>query len=1096
MPPPSKVKRFAAGSFGLPPQKQRLSSTDGSENASERERICRQKLEALAQDFGKLPEFNKLMYNDDNVLTTLNVQLKNPKYKAKFDVKMDGSVAVCDYEVTVRGVETITGTVTAGSKKLARKNAARAVLTQLDKPTVDELEEVTKWMVAGHRSNIGAVEVPVAKDFGPAGHTVTVRWTVGDHSFEGKGTSKSLKVADLYAMQDLYCQTLKMPSHHQLPSQASQSSHLPNNKSMRSPAVPASKAAKAAPIADELSKADACQMNVMRSNVASKMKVKQQEATVPSQGGFSCTLTWTWTDTGGLVQHKTVTRQGTSKAMAKAAASKAMLVEIGVIDQVSSQESAKATSIRNMISTNIAKAVQTAAPFIRDTNCSVWRLFLPPLLEALVQRCDQRLMEPVLDAIRQADVKMPTDIWESLLSLASTAVDEEFCKTVINGVKSAALDPRYFISTQALEYYQSQSWLLALEFNAEICSSINSIHHRGGKDVVNVLCELTKSQLPLMFLKGDVNSEYMKTPLKEDDMVLLVPYVGGYQWGKGLLCVLSKHKTENYAINITCKIINRLQWDVSDAVFAHEKFGVFHVNSTTTNKRMMQSLLVLTHKMLPINVSAVSIELTVFQSTTQGYQYDKTLQRILIEKKEGSVRDSGIRNLPLHTNIPLTEAQSEACRSALSNAITLIQGPPGTGKTQVACAIIDCWRRASHEKILAVADSNVAADNLIEGLAMRGINALRIGFGSESLLQEESLKDLGRYDRYRSLRAAGMHKEANSMRMLMIQEAVKQHQVIIATCVGSGNDILAGYTFPYVVIDECAQAIEASNLIPIGKGCKQLVLIGDHKQLRPTIISPEAANLGLSVSLLERLVTARAAPVHLLDAQRRMHPSISEFPNKQFYRGVVKDAIEEGSRPPVRGFSWPSRGYNIAFIDASAGGPNGQFETTVGTSKSNALEVEILLIVLKSIIDARDVRESQIGVLTAYDSQKWLLKRRIAQMDDINSHLIEVDSVDGFQGKEKELVIFSAVRSNLQKEVGFLRDPRRMNVMLTRARRGLIVIADKYTIMNDNANWRPYVEYVTDRVLDIHISELNMFLQTPSHRLESIVRRARSGTYP
>ncbi|CDR96420.1 regulator of nonsense transcripts, putative [Babesia bigemina] len=1077
---PSKAKSVFSDNADLPSQKKRITTAATSADMGPSGSASLYKLEQMAAGFGKIPEFNKLMYNDDNVLMTLNVQLKNTRYKANMDVFMDKSAAVCKYDISVNGGEKITGTTTATNKKAARKNAARCMLMHMDKPTVEEIEEITKWMVAGHRNNIGAREEPVSKEFGPLGHTVTLRWRCDDHSFYGKGVSNSLKLAELYAMQDLYCQTHKFPTLQQ------EAKVLRPVKLNATPTITkaSAKASRPEPIIDELSKADVCHMNTLRNSMVNKMKVKQHEVITQSRGGFLCTLTWEWLDTNGQVEKRTVAKQGTSKALAKAAASKAILVEVGVIDPVTREESSHASSIRSSITKNIARAVQAATEFVRKTNCSVWRLFMPQLVEALVQRGDRELVTPLLESITAADVEIPTDIWETLLSLSSIAVDEMFCKAILHGIKHLTLDSRYFISEKAQKVYQKQSWLLALEFNAEMCSNLASLQSRGGKDVVSLLCDNTKSQLPLMFLKGTVNSEYSKSPLREDDMVLLVPYNGVYQWGDGLVAIVSKHKSENYEASLTCKVVNRLKWDPTDAIYEHNRFGVFFVNNTTTNKRMMQALLAITHKMLPVN------------SNAQGYHYNKDLQRILIESDKDSVADLELNNAALPTSIPLTPSQSDACKSALTNPLTLIQGPPGTGKTQVACAIIDCWRQQTKEKILAVADSNVAADNLIEGLNSRGIHALRIGFGSESLLQEESLKRLAKYGRYKSLKESGYYKEANSLRMAMITEAIRQHQVIIATCVGSGNDILSSYSFPYVVIDECAQSIEASNLIPIGKGCKQLVLIGDHKQLRPTIISPEAAAQGLSISLLERLVSAQVATVHVLDVQRRMHPSISEFPNKHFYRGAVRDAVSESSRPPVRGFKWPTRGYNIAFIDASAGCPNSQFESNVGTSKANALEADIVAIVLKSIIEARDVRESQIGILTAYDAQKWMLKRKLNQIDSVKGQAIEIDSVDGFQGKEKELIIFSAVRSNLQKDVGFLRDPRRMNVMLTRARRGLIVIADKYTIMNDIANWRPYVEYITDRVLDIHISELNMFLDSPSNRLDGIVRQVRTGWYP
>lgn len=1028
-------------------------------------------LDGMSTKFGKNSEFNRLMYNDDNVLMTLNVKLKNPKYKATIDVTMDHTTALCTYSVTLNGGKFIAGTTTASSKKAARKDAARKILARMECPTTEELEEITKWMVAGHRSNIAAQEMQLSKDFSPAGHIVTLRWTVGNNTFDGYGTSNSLKLAEMYALQDLYCKTQGLAQQVQ---STGETDHLPKAKST---------VTKEPAFVDELSKADACQMNVMRNTIANRMKVTQKESIVASGGGFDCTLRWSWTDPSGSTQQKVVCKHGTSKALAKAAASKAMMVEVGLIDSVSPQESAKATAIRDLMRTNLAKAVQDAAEFLQQTNCSVWRLFLPQLMDLIVQRCDRALVSPILGALSAANVKLPTDIWESILYLASMSIDETFCKTVINGIKNLNLDPRYFVSTRALEYYKTQSWLLSLEFNAEICSNITSIQGRGGKEVLSLLCNLTKTQLPLMFLAAEASHDYLKAPLKEEDMVMVVPHDRTYLWEKGLLCNLSKHKSEDGNVGITCKILNKINWETSDEVFDHKKFGVFLVTSTTTNKRMLQALQGITHRMLPINSSA------------HGYYYDKDLQRILLEDPDESLPQERTDNVVVRTNIPLTEAQFEACKSAIVNAVTLIQGPPGTGKTQVACAIIDCYRRASHEKILAVADSNVAADNLVEGLNRRGINALRIGFGTDSLLQEESLKGLAKYERYRMLRAAGMHKEANSLRAVMILEAVRKHQVIIATCIGSGNDILNGYSFPYVVIDECAQSIEASNLIPIGKGCKQLVLIGDHKQLRPTIVSQDASRGGLSISFLERLVSSKVAPVHLLDVQRRMHPSISEFPNYQFYGGRISDAIPDNARPHVKGFKWPNHGYNVAFIDVSSGHPQSHFETVVGTSRSNMLEAEVLLAVLRSILDAGDVAESQIGILTPYDAQKWLLKRKIQQLDNINAQNIEVDSVDGFQGKEKELILFSAVRSNMQKDVGFLRDPRRMNVMMTRARRGLIIIADRYTIMNERDHWKPYMDYVVNRGLDIHISQLNAFLDKPSDRLNDLIQQAMKGAY-
>eukprot|EP00371_Babesia_bovis_P002669 XP_001611316.1 regulator of nonsense transcripts [Babesia bovis T2Bo] len=1083
-------KRAAVKRGGILPQRKRLSTGIDSEQSAIDDKESNERLLELSKQFGAKPEFNRHIYDDDHVMMTYRVLLRDSRYKVDLDVDMEGTHAVGRYTFSKDGSEVTSGVVVSTNKKSAQRSAARRILAHVDAPNTDQLMEITKWIVSSHKRITGVKESVLSDEFGPSGHVVTMKWTIADKEFVGQGTSNSLTLAGMYASQELYCLTLHLATTSAVAALSSMKKPMSGDlKAITEPnatnnheTVP--KAPSALMKSSELSKEDAAQMITIRSSIANRMKITQEESGKAVPGGFEWTLLWQWEGTDKTVEKKVTKGYGLSKTAAKAAASKAMLVDIGFIDEITAEESAEASSIRNVIPKNLGEAVKKAVPFIARTNCSVWRLFLPQLMDAIVYQCDNSLMKPILDVIVKADLELPSDIWDSLLYSAYSAIDETFCRTILHGIKNLKLDPNYFLSPKAQAYYQKQSWLLALEFNAENCANITSLESRSGKDVVSIVGNLVRTQLPLLFLQGESTAEYLKNSLKEDDLVLLVPRDTTYQWGRGILCILTKHKNENQSINITCKVIRNLNPETSDSIYSEATFGVFHVNSSITNKRMMQALMSITHRMMPLN------------SSNTPYYYDKELLKLIVEREPQSVKEVDCSNLPLSTRIPLTDTQAAACRYALSHPLTLIQGPPGTGKTQVACAIIDCLIRKTSEKILAVADSNVAADNLIEGLDRRGIQALRVGFGSESLLQEESLKRCTRYGRYRYLRESGMHKEANSMRVLMILDAIKTHQVIIATCVGSGNDVLAGYSFPYVIIDECAQSIEPSNLIPIGKGCRQLVLIGDHMQLRPTIISTEAASEGLSSSLLENLVNANVGKVHLLDVQRRMHPSISEFPNNQFYKGLITDAIEENSRNPIKGFEWPSPAYNIAFIDASSGGPNGQFESVVGTSRSNALEVEIILMLLKSFLDAGDVRESDIGILTAYDAQKWQLRRKVNQMFGINAQAIEIDSVDGFQGKEKELILFSGVRSNNHKDIGFLKDPRRMNVMLTRARRGLIVVADKFTIMNDISNWRRYMDYITDRVLDIHISQLNKHLHTPSPQLESIVSRAKTGKYP
>eukprot|EP00921_Rhytidocystis_pertsovi_P009173 GHVQ01014764.1.p1 GENE.GHVQ01014764.1~~GHVQ01014764.1.p1 ORF type:complete len:1556 (+),score=150.82 GHVQ01014764.1:209-4876(+) len=460
--------------------------------------------------------------------------------------------------------------------------------------------------------------------------------------------------------------------------------------------------------------------------------------------------------------------------------------------------------------------------------------------------------------------------------------------------------------------------------------------------------------------------------------------------------------------------------------------------------------------------------------------------RILHAPQSSMLATLDMSRVRLPTDLPLTPAQTTAVVAALTRRLTLVQGPPGTGKTHVACAIIDSWQLEDRtKKILAVADSNVAADNLIEGLKRRRIKAVRVGTGSDIDFQDDAISELGKFPEYKSMKERGMHREARVLRMNLFREAVRRYHIVIATCIGSGHEMFEDEYFPRVIIDECAQSIEPSNLIPLGKSSERVVLIGDHKQLPPTIISPEAAERGLDVSLLERFVGCNIGPVHLLDTQRRMHPSISEFPNMQFYQGKLKNEdVNDMNRPPVKGFRWPSRHCRVCLVDVSPAvqGSHDGFERTQGTSKYNLMEIPAVLAIIRSILESDGVPPKQIGVLTPYDAQKIRLRRAVQDSFPYEiASQIEIDSVDGFQGKEKEMVLFSAVRSNSRGEIGFLRDPRRMNVMLTRAKRGLVVVGDQNTLWGDADNWRPWVDWIRQQRSVLRHTHLNEYLDYASY---------------
>ncbi|GAW78874.1 hypothetical protein, conserved [Plasmodium gonderi] len=640
--------------------------------------------------------------------------------------------------------------------------------------------------------------------------------------------------------------------------------------------------------------------------------------------------------------------------------------------------------------------------------------------------------------------------------------------------------------------------------------------------------------------------EWMKsTQMREDDIVLLKPcdllLTDEDAWASSLIGTITSTKSDNTIYNINVRIFSAE--NTRKANVKYSKYKLFLLLNIVTHERMLQALRSITFiSSIPTTYQSPYVftpeirflilhsynkyskhiaqtgklnnEIAEYEKIKMDFHNNESMknnaQEDLLSQYSGQAKNPYedllndalnrqigkthtddidkylIESINLPTNLPLNDSQKLACLSALTRRLTLVQGPPGTGKTHVACAIIDSWHRQnSNKKILAVADSNVAANNLVEGLKKRNIQAVRVGAGSDSDFHEEAIMDFHRYKDLLKLRKNNLQKEAKVMKALLFLEAVKKYNVVIATCVGSGHEIFDNEKFERVIIDECAQSIEPSNLIPLGHYCNNLVLIGDHKQLPPTIISSDATKLGLDKSLLERFVMAKIAPVHLLTTQRRMHLSICTFPNIHFYDNKLKtENVTEENRPIIKGFLWPNPKCRLAFIDVSLGKQGSKFENAYGTSKFNLYEIEPLISVLKSIVNEGCVSVDEIGILTAYDAQKVKLKKAVQDAFPYEAACrIEIDSIDGFQGKEKDLILFSAVRSNANNELGFLKDARRLNVMLTRAKRGVILFGDQFTLANDPENWLPWLNWISSKRAVVHITKLNEHLENADYSL-------------
>lgn len=444
----------------------------------------------------------------------------------------------------------------------------------------------------------------------------------------------------------------------------------------------------------------------------------------------------------------------------------------------------------------------------------------------------------------------------------------------------------------------------------------------------------------------------------------------------------------------------------------------------------------------------------------------------------------------------LNASQSLAVQGAVSNRLTLVQGPPGTGKTAVAIRILQHWARIAKAEanpgfnpapILATSDSNIAVDNLVEGCANIGLKVVRLG--RPEAIRPELLRHC--IDRPSENKGSGGGYggggyggggSASGFKERM--KTLKNAQVVCCTCIGSGGDILDSMTFERVLVDEATQATEPAVLVPLTRGCRQLVLVGDHCQLPPTVLSTRAEEEGLGVPLFSRMV-ACGVPPFMLDTQYRMHPGISMFPSDLFYGGKLNDGVSPPERRPLQGFPWPREEFPVAFIPVTE-----SFEIDDGVSKANEAEAIEVCNAVVALLEGGQCTVSDIAVVTPYSAQVRLIRRQLREMLPRGPPFVEVASTDGFQGREKEAVVFSAVRSNSYGTVGFVSDWRRINVSFTRARRALIVVGNPDTLRRgDPDTFGAWIQWA-----DAHGVNMNNPGKPRGRYEPEVLRKIRGGT--
>ncbi|KAL3878418.1 hypothetical protein ACJMK2_030771 [Sinanodonta woodiana] len=445
-------------------------------------------------------------------------------------------------------------------------------------------------------------------------------------------------------------------------------------------------------------------------------------------------------------------------------------------------------------------------------------------------------------------------------------------------------------------------------------------------------------------------------------------------------------------------------------------------------------------------------------------------------------------------NNSLDESQKEAVKFALQQReVAIVHGPPGTGKTTTVIEII-LQAVKQGLKVLACAPSNIAVDNLVERLADHKQKIVRIGHPARVLphIQKYSLdallssseetrlvedvrkeldsslstlkktRDRGEKQRLREdmkhLRKELMQREQTATR-----DILKRANVVLVTLTSATEDgpmkLLNEEHFDLVVIDECSQALEAACWIALLRAPK-CVLAGDHLQLPPTILSKEAAKEGLEVTLMERVLKLYCDKVmKMLTCQYRMNELIMQWSSDQLYQGklVADQSVRHHllrELPSVTDCEETST--PLMFIDTT-GCELRELDLPEEISKGNEGEADIVAAYVQKLI-SNGLSPEDIAVIAPYNLQVELIRLRLSQQYP----KLEVKSVDGFQGREKEAVVISLVRSNPIGEVGFLAENRRINVAVTRARRHLCVIGDSETVSHDKF-LKTLVEYLTTK---------------------------------
>ncbi|CAK9077139.1 Isocitrate lyase (ICL) (Isocitrase) (Isocitratsysase) [Durusdinium trenchii] len=864
----------------------------------------------------------------------------------------------------------------------------------------------------------------------------------------------------------------------------------------------------------QLSDAAAGELVVRHNLVVLRRRVKVKDEVLAHEAGYHCVLRWFWDDPSGEAREARVSALGGKKRIAKAEAMRRMLQEQG-FEALEVSALNEAAGVRALAKDSGPAAASSACDFMSRWPPSYWSLVLLDVWRQSLALRDTKALEVLGRAVRELPREgLGPRLWESLLDAPAHVACGATAAEALRALQGTRLDAAQFPSAAHRDYFQHFRLLMAMERVGANQAMVEELRTQAEAPYLRmrqqhfVLPYLTLvpprdwdgsllsslRQGDVVYLRSDERDHLavvttivkdtghnVAPPRRQEwfDVYGLESEVTAFRWsharptGRARSRVLAGvTRTVHFGtlgLRAAALYVRFLEWvgvvvkvrswmgkkkgTLKNAALGREMSQIIVEAFGAPGARHLESARRALAKR-PVEQLEQSVE------RWDGWMWGKLQQKPLEELVQKAALATGQRLSQARTSrrelrgrvahpedadalLPCqAQAQLNSVMASLQQRLTLIQG---TGKTTAAAAVVMGWR-SSGQRILCAADSNVAADQLhralrkwggLDGKRPGALDSWAFGIKSYRFAPAEMRKAASIYDK-----------------MMMAQDALGSFQIVVTTCASAGHDLVKGEHFQRVIIDESTQSIEPSTLLPIINGCSHLVLIGDHRQLPPTVISDDARRGGLERSLFARLVeapqgTGGAALVEplLLNEQRRMHPSIAEFPNQHFYQGRVRDEVP--ARPPIRcvgkrtpPFLTLEDALRVMLIDC------GMDEERCGTSWRNAGEAEAIRRVLQHL-RPNSTQGEWIAVLTPYVQQKELLKSVLADA----KLQVPVSTVDGYQGAEAELILFSLVRGNSSGRLGFVRDLRRANVALTRARSGLLVFGARETLRQEEAVW-------------------------------------------